>query len=207
MEVVWENDQVMVINKPKGMVCVREENPKKWPVVAHRLDKETSGCLLMAKDPETLKFLMNEFRQRRVDKTYLALVHGILEPETGKIKLPLGTPDKGNFRQGVRFDGKMAETEWRVLKRFNNLSFLRVRTYTGRKHQIRAHLAHLGYPLFSDSRYLNKRQLAVDRKRLNRQFLHAERLKFSLPSGEKKEVVIKLPEELRKLVYGNKKIS
>ena len=194
LEIVWQNSDVMVVNKPSGMICIREDNPKKWPVVAHRLDKETSGCLLMAKNLESLEFLMGQFKNRKIDKEYLALVHGWIEPKEGRMRLPLA---KGR----VRYDGKMADTAWETVKRFikdeEKLSLLRLKIYTGRTHQIRVHLAHLGHPVFADSKYLNKRQMKLDRQIFNRHFLHARKIGFSLPDGLRQEVVVEMPQELK----------
>jgi 23S rRNA pseudouridine1911/1915/1917 synthase len=204
LEVVWENDEVMVVNKPNGMVCVRDEALKSWPIIAHRLDKETSGALLMAKNLESLKFLMDQFKRRKVDKEYVALVHGWVEPKEGRIKLPLSNKG-GGVRWGVRYDGKTADTAWGTLKRYcskdgDKFSLLKIKIYTGRTHQIRVHLAHLGYPVFSDSKYLNKKQMRLDRQVLNRHFLHAEKIGFRLPDGPKKEVEVGLPKELSEVI-------
>jgi len=204
LEIVWENDDVMVVNKPNGMICVREESLTDWPIIAHRLDKETSGALLMAKNPESLRYLMDQFKNRKIDKEYLTLVHGWIEPKEGRVKLPLSNRGKGDVRQEIRYDGKMADTAWETLKRFlkNNekFSLLKLKIYTGRTHQIRVHLNHLGYPVFSDSQYLNKQQMKLDRQILNRQFLHASKVVFSLPDGIKQEVEIELPKELKKII-------
>lgn len=195
---------MLVMDKPNGTVCVREEKIKEWPVIAHRLDKETSGALIMAKNAETLRFLMKQFKDRKIDKEYLALVHGWIEPQKGRIRLPLGNKRAGDVRRSVRYDGKMADTAWETVKRFkrdgDKLSLLRLKIYTGRTHQIRVHLAHLGYPVFSDGQYLKKFQLKKDRRVLSRHFLHAKKISFGLPSGEKQEVMVKLPEDLQNIL-------
>jgi 23S rRNA pseudouridine1911/1915/1917 synthase len=204
MEIVWQNNDIMVVNKPSGMLCFREETPTEWPVMAHRLDKETSGALLMAKNPESLKFLMDLFKRRKMDKEYLALVHGWIEPSEGRIKLPLANKGAGDVRRSVRYDGKMADTSWEVVERLKKygekLSLLKIKIYTGRTHQIRVHMAHLGYPVFSDSQYLHKNLMRADREILKRHFLHAHKIAFDLPNGGRKEVVVDLPKELKEVL-------
>jgi len=203
-DVLWENDDVVVINKPRGMLCVRDESLTEWSIIAHRLDKETTGCLVMAKNIKTLKFLMSQFKERKIDKEYVALVHGHVEPTEGRIRLPLANKGQGDVRQGVRYDGKIADTAWETDKRLvldgEKLSLLNLKIYTGRTHQIRVHMAHLGYPVFSDSQYLSKTILKKDRQILNRHFLHAKRIAFALPDGTKQEVEAKLPKDLVKVL-------
>jgi RluA family pseudouridine synthase len=200
MEIVWQNDNIMVVNKLSGMVCIRDETLKEWPVIAHRLDKETSGALLMAKNLKALRFLMSQFKNRKVDKDYVALVHGWLEPKKGRIKLPLAKVGKGDVRQGIRYDGKVADTAWETVERFlkdgSKLSLLNLKIYTGRTHQIRVHLNHLGHPVFADSKYLNKVQMSADRQVLDRHFLHARKIGFNLLNGQRQEVVAELPKKL-----------
>lgn len=200
MDIVWENDDVMVVSKPSGMLCFREDEPTEWPVMAHRLDKETSGVLMMAKNPESLRFLMDQFKRRKIDKEYLALVHGWIEPKDGRVKLPLANKGAGDVRRSVRYDGKMADTAWETVERLEKdgqkLSLLKIKIYTGRTHQIRVHMAHLGHPVFSDSQYLNKALLEKDRQVLKRHFLHAHKISFKLPNGDRKELVVDLSKEL-----------
>lgn len=195
---------MLVINKPSGMLCVRDESLTEWPVIAHRLDKETSGCLLMAKNLKSLRFLMKQFKDRKVDKEYTTLVHGWIEPKEGRIRLPLANRGQGDVRWGVRYDGKVADTAWDTVKRFasdgEDLSLLKVKIFTGRTHQIRVHLSHLGYPVFSDSQYLSKFQYKLDRQKLDRQFLHASKIVFSLLDGTRQVVQADMPRELLDLV-------
>lgn len=222
MEVVWENEEIMVVNKPAGLLTLREngvrgESVQDWAEknlkvggdrggIAHRLDRETSGALLIAKKLDSLKFLMKQFKKRKIDKEYVALVHGWIEPREGRVKLPLANKGKGDVRQGVRYDGKMADTAWATVERFlqgeEKLSLLNLKIYTGRTHQIRVHLAHLGYPVFADSKYLNSSQMKLDRQVLDRHFLHARKIAFDLPNGQRQEVVVELPKELAGLVGG-----
>lgn len=238
IEIVWENEDAVVINKPAGVVVnrvesVKEETIQDWVEeqewwqkeekeevfvqrsgVAHRLDKETSGCLLIAKNSESLKELMAQFKKRETEKEYVALVHGWIEPEEGRVKLPLGRSQNDRKKQEVRYDGKAADTIWRrveVYKGVNKeewqgrepwgskLSLVRIQLMTGRMHQIRVHLSHLGYPIFADEKYLNREQWEKDILVLSRHFLHAEKLGFRVKE-EKIEVRASLNEDLEKCV-------
>ena len=238
IEVVWENKEALGINKPAGVVVNRAESVKektiqdwveeqKWwkkeekdevfknrSGIAHRIDKETSGCLLIAKNPKTLNELMSQFKKRETKKEYLALVHGWIEPKEGRIRLPLARSGTDRKKQEVRYDGKMADTIWKRTDIFagidkeewrgkepwgDRLSLVNIKLMTGRMHQIRVHLSHLGYPIFADEKYLNKEQWGRDSLILKRHFLHAEKIGFKI-TGEKIEVVAPLNEELKKCV-------
>lgn len=235
IEVMWQNEEALVINKPAGLVVNRAESVKEETVqdwvekqdwwqeaekdvefkkrsgLAHRLDKETSGCLLIAKTAESLKSLMSQFKKRQTEKYYLALVHGWIEPEEGQLKLPLARSVVDRKKQEVRYDGKMAETRWKRKEKYEGaemkdwwgrepwgekLSLVEIRLMTGRMHQIRVHLAHLGYPILADEKYLGGEQWQRDSQLLSRHFLHAEKIVFRLLSGKKKEVKAGLSEEL-----------
>lgn len=236
IEIVWENEDVLVINKPAGVVVnrvesVKEETIQDWVEeqewwqkeekeevfvqrsgVAHRLDKETSGCLLIAKNSESLKELMAQFKKRETEKEYVALVHGWIEPKEGRVKLPLGRNQNDRKKQEVRYDGKVADTIWRRVGVYkgvdkegwqgrepwgSKLSLVRIQLMTGRMHQIRVHLSHLGYPIFADEKYLNREQREKDILVLRRHFLHAEKLGFRV-KGERVEVSAPLNEDLEK---------
>lgn len=164
--------------------------------IAHRLDKETSGCLLAANDPKTLKFLMDQFRRRLIKKEYVALVHGRLEPGEGEVRLPLRRSKSERLKREVGYDGKMAQTSWKVERYFKNYSLVRLWPLTGRMHQIRVHLSHLGHPLFGESKYQSQSRAGEDRKMLNHHFLHAEKIGFSDLSGKWITVVCDLQEDM-----------
>lgn len=168
--------------------------------ICHRLDKETSGCLLIAKNPKALVHALKEFKERRVEKEYLALVHGLVSPSEGTMRLPLARTKFDREKFEVRYSGKMAETSWKVEKFFNNSTLVRLFPKTGRTHQIRVHLSHLGYPIWSDERYLRKDFLVKDRENLNHHFLHAEILRLTGVDGERIEVRADLPEDEVKLL-------
>jgi 23S rRNA pseudouridine1911/1915/1917 synthase len=168
--------------------------------VAHRLDKETSGCLLVGSDPKVLSFLMDQFREKKIKKEYVALVHGRMEPASGVVRLPLRRSRSNRLKREVGYDGKVAETTWRVEKYFRDYSLVRLWPLTGRMHQIRVHLSHLGYPIFGDLKYLSKGLLMEDRLRLDRHFLHAEKIEFFDLSGRKVEVESELPADAVRLL-------
>ena len=171
--------------------------------VVHRLDKETSGLLILAKTVEAFQALKNQFKQRKTAKEYLALVHGIPVPKTGTINLPIKRNILNRHKFCVDVDGKMARSAYQIdhiyKDQFNNLySIIRVNIFTGRTHQIRVHLSHLGYPIVSDSLYLGKR-LKQDLTWCPRVFLHAAKLSFLHPlSGERLEFESKLPGDLNR---------
>jgi len=177
--------------------------------VCHRLDKETSGCLVIAKTPEALRYYLGLFKNRKITKTYLALVHGRVEPETGEVVLPLKRSLYDREKWQVHYEGKKAVTGWQVEKHFNYpghehwkdaLTLVRLNLKTGRTHQIRVHLSFLGWPVFSDYKYLNRKFSKEDRKYLSHHFLHAEQIGFTTYEGKKILVAAPLPEDCRKFL-------
>lgn len=222
-EIVYNSEDHLVINKPAGVVVNRAESVngetvqdwieksgqlsafsgqgseeilfRKRSGICHRLDKETSGCLLIAKNPTALIHALKEFKERRVEKEYLALVHGLVNPKEGTIKLPLARTRFDREKFEVRFSGKMAETSWKVEKYFKDTTLIRLFPKTGRTHQIRVHLSHMGFPIWSDERYLRKDFLVEDRKHLSHHFLHAEVLRLKSISGEVIGAKAKLSED------------
>ena len=224
--ILYEDEDVLVINKPAGVVVNRSDTAgvtvQDWLVdrlrinrksgelmqarggLAHRLDKETSGCLLVAKNEKSLKELMRQFRAREVKKSYLALVHGWLEPAEGVIRLPIARDVLSRERRKVNYEGKQAETKWQVIKLLtresDRYSLVRLWPKTGRTHQIRVHMKHLKHPLFADLMYLGKK-MRGDREILSRHFLHAESIEFNHPrSGDRVVVKSVLPADLKKVL-------
>ena len=228
MEIIYEDEQILVLNKPAGVVVnrsetVRGETIQDWLVkylgkermqgklmksrngLAHRLDKETSGCLLIGKSEEVLERLLAAFKGREVEKEYLALVHGLVEVGEGGMSLPIERDRRDREKRRVGYQGKKAETWWKVEEYFEKneekLTLLRIWPKTGRTHQIRVHLAHIGHPIFSDSMYLAKKKREADREKLARHFLHACKLTFNHPVENRKvEVEAPLGEELEFLL-------
>ncbi len=221
MEIVYEDADLLVINKPPGLVVDRSTLEKPGRLIVHRLDKETSGLLVMAKTPEALKGLQKQFKERKVKKHYLALVHGLVEtPRRGvcTIDKSIGRSPKGvgkfvvveGGRPGGR-RGRPSVTGYTVKKLYSwvhgrepnrdKLTLLDVEPRTGRTHQIRVHLKSIGHPVVGDKIYASRRQQKEDAKIIKRQFLHAYRLSFSHPrTGEWLTFELDLPEDLREVL-------
>lgn len=160
--------------------------------IVHRLDKETSGILILSKTPQAFEHLKNQFKNGLTEKTYLTLVHGKVAPREGEINVPIGRLPWNRMRFGVLMGGREAQTYYKVKEYFFlsdgkkklPLTLLEMYPKTGRTHQIRVHMQHLGYPLFSDELYAGRRQSKADRRILPRHFLHAARLSI-IPPEEK----------------------
>jgi len=196
---IYEDEDVLAIDKPAGI------NSDDFEKRVHRLDKDTSGVLLIAKNDRSLEFLQKQFKERRVTKKYLALATGNLKDEEGAIETLLGRSPKDKRKQKAylsqepKSEGKrLAVTKYKVLQRFENYDLIELEPKTGRKHQIRAHLVYLNHPLAGDKLYGFKNQPTP--KGLTRQFLHATYLKITLPSGKTMEFSSELPEELNNVL-------
>jgi 23S rRNA pseudouridine1911/1915/1917 synthase len=180
------------------------DEPETRPGIVHRLDKDTSGVILVARNQKYFEYLKKLFQAGQIKKTYLALVWGKPEPKTGVIKKPIFLKH-GAVKRTV-WKGKMekeAITEYKVLKFFNNFSLVRVMPKTGRTHQIRVHLASIGHPIVGDSLYGPKKLVSgLPKKILNlkRQFLHAQSLEFSPIEGKRIKIEAELPEELKRVI-------
>ncbi len=170
----------------------------------HRLDKDTSGINLFAKNQEALIFFQKQFKNRKVEKRYTALAVGKVKENKGTIETLIGRSKKDGKKQKVylfnepgSLEGKRrAITEYKVIKRLKDYTLLQVMPKTGRKHQIRCHMAYLGHPVAGDKVYGFKGQLCP--KELLRHFLHASYIKIKLPNGEYKEFNSELPKDLEK---------
>lgn len=210
LKVLFENDDYLVIEKPAGITVNRSDTTSKEITlqdlidkenkidkndpdqefldrsgIVHRLDKETSGALIIAKNSSSFRELQRQFKERIVKKTYLALAHGDIKPETGEINVPIGRLPWNRKRFGVLAGGREAMTRYEVeaYYKFENevLSFVRLFPKTGRTHQIRVHLKHINHPIFSDPLYGGRKVSISDRKILPRVFLHAEQISFLDP--------------------------
>lgn len=202
LNIIFENTDLLVIDKPAGMVvhpaaghesgtlvhAVLGHSPdiegiggERRPGVIHRLDKDTSGLILMAKNDRAHRWLQDQFRLRKVEKTYLALVDGKPPTPSGRIEAPIGRHPMHRKQMAIVPPGRGREaiSEYKLLERFNNHSMLEVRPQTGRTHQIRLHCAFLGCPIVGDTIY-GRRQPSVP---INRYFLHAARLTVMLPDN------------------------
>ena len=172
--------------------------------IVHRLDKETSGILVVAKTQEAFEKLQAQFKERTVDKEYLALVHGKTDPE-GEIRAPIDRHPKFRRRFEVVEGGRESATSYRreaTLKNGEEIySYLRVHPLTGRTHQIRVHLKHIGFPVVSDPLYLSDKRLKEDLKFCPRLFLHAASLTFTHPSsGARMRFEAEIPDDLKKAI-------
>jgi 23S rRNA pseudouridine955/2504/2580 synthase len=210
--ICFEDSNIMVIDKPAGMAVhggsglawgvidvVRKMRPGRNVDLVHRLDRETSGCLLLALDGDALRSLNDQVRLNELDKRYLCLLDGHLRESTIDVDEPIGKHD----RSGERFmrvdpEGKPAHTTFRLLQNYGPCSYVEAQLHTGRTHQIRVHAAHLGTALVGDKRYApaarNKHWKAMGARRL---FLHAHQLRFRSLNGEEQLVNAQLPADLK----------
>ena len=210
IEIVYEDETLVVVNKPAGIVVHPAPGTPSGtlanalayhfqqlpgsgtgvrPGIVHRLDRDTSGLMVVAKTETALENLSDQFRDRTVYKSYLALVHGRVSPEKGKIDQPLARDRSNRTRMAVVRGGRNALTLYRVQRSFDRFTLLDVELKTGRTHQIRVHLAWLKHPVVGDETYGGGRdntiqdpQLRARIRHLNRQFLHAQKLGFIHPA-------------------------
>ena len=214
LAIVHEDPSVIVIDKPAGMVVHPAPGHERGTVVnavlahapgvringsirpgiVHRLDKDTSGLLIVAKDERALALLAAQFQARQTIKRYLALLDGEVEPDEGVIDVPIGRDPRARQRMAALREGRPAISHFRVLERFSGATLVEVRIETGRTHQIRVHCAFIGHPVVGDSVY--GRQKLPDGIALGRQFLHAVELGLTLPDGTWHDFVSPLPDDL-----------
>jgi len=222
VEIIYEDNDIIVVNKPKGMVVhPANGNPDGTlvnaimaickdslsgiggeirPGIVHRLDKDTSGLLIIAKNDKAHVNMSEQIKNHEVKKTYIALVRGILKENEATIDMPIGRSTSDRKKMAVNKKGKNAVTHIKVLKRFDKYTLLEVNIETGRTHQIRVHLSHIGYPIIGDYTYSNgKNEFGVEG-----QCLHAKQLEFKHPiTGQEMKLEAELPgyfnEILRKL--------
>lgn len=230
----------MVLEKPAGLVVdksqTQQENTlENWLAdkvknvdrngIVHRLDKDTSGLILIAKTPQVLENLQKQFQDRVVKKEYLALVHGIID-KPGKVEGAIGRNQGNREKFSVVLEGKQAETEYEPVKQltidneqlakifsglnkiqmrklermnYNQFTLVKCHPLTGRTHQIRVHLKHIGFPIVADEKYTGRKVCRLDKRWCPRQFLHAFRIEFRHPqTNEWMEFESKLPEDLEK---------
>jgi 23S rRNA pseudouridine1911/1915/1917 synthase len=235
LKIVYEDDDLMVIDKPAGLVvhpapghsggtlvnAILHHLPglegvggERRPGIVHRLDKQTSGLIVIAKHDRSHRFLQRQFAARTVHKVYLALLEGQISPENGRISAPIGRHPIHRKRQAVlpvnpqtgETKGREAITEYHTIGLYStrlnsgeigNFTLVEAVLHTGRTHQIRVHFAWMKHPVVGDTLYGYRRQ----RIPLDRQFLHAHKLRFQLPAtGEIREFIAPLPEELQQVL-------
>jgi len=208
ISVLYENADVVVVDKPEGLASIPERQPQGESLVellsaergeklytVHRLDKETSGVIIFARNAEAHRWLNRQFERRLVEKAYLALVHGVVAEDGGTIDEPLR--QFGSGRIGVDKDGgKASVTEFTVVERYEAFTLVEARPRTGRRHQIRVHLYHLGHPIAGDPLYGE----AAMQKEIPRLMLHAQRINVALPSGTDLAVEAPVPQLLADLI-------
>ncbi len=211
--IVFEDGDLLVINKPSGLAVhggsglsfgliegLRRLRPEdRYLELVHRLDRDTSGLIMIARRPAILRELHRQLREDKVDKRYSALVYGRWPRGLGRVDAPL---EKNVLKSGERMvrvtrEGRRAITEFSVLERLGEATFVEAKPITGRTHQIRVHAQHAGYPLMGDEKYANERAQALSRQvGLKRLFLHASRLRFSLPNTGPLELQAELDPDL-----------
>jgi 23S rRNA pseudouridine1911/1915/1917 synthase len=221
---LFEDETLLVIDKPAGMIVNRAETTKGEETVqdwikdnfdfplancqilrnglVHRLDKETSGLLLIAKTQKAFEDLQKQFKERKIKKKYLALAHGKVEPAQGVIQAAISRSPFDRKKFGVFLGGRKAETNYKVEKYYHldteNYSFLELTPTTGRTHQIRVHLKFIGHPLVADEKYAGRKIIRKDKKWCPRLFLHAAGLSFIHPvSHQEISLSSELPSDLR----------
>ena len=224
LEILYEDDDVLAVNKPAGMVVHAGAGCRSGtlvnallhrfqslsgvggelrPGIVHRLDRYTSGVILAARHDAAHRHLAAQFASREVEKVYLALVHGTVKQETGRIEKPISRDPVRRIRMTARLGrGRTALTDYKVLRRFRHFTLLEVRIGTGRTHQIRVHLAAAGHPVAGDRLYGAPASVEGP-PAPGRFFLHARRITFRKPStGERVTVEAPLPEELERWMQG-----
>jgi len=213
--ILHEDPDLLVVNKPAGMAvhggsglpwglidALRQDRPGDYLELAHRLDRETSGCLVIARNGAALNHLSAQFRDGTVKKRYLCLLDGQLPEDLVEVDAPLSR-EEGEARTpvAVQEGGKPSLTRFRLLQRFRDCSYVEAELLTGRTHQIRAHARHLGLPLAGDAKYADRKALKRWKARgLTRLFLHAHRLGLVARSGEQLEFNAPLPDSLREVL-------
>jgi len=219
LNIIYEDDDILIINKEKGMVVhPGAGNPdgtlvnaimakckdslsgiggKIRPGVVHRIDKDTSGLVIIAKNDKTHIDISEQIKNREVEKTYLALVRGNIKENEATINMPIGRSTKDRKKMAVDKKGKEAITEFKVLERYEGFTYIEVKIKTGRTHQIRVHMAEIGYPIVGDEVYSNGRNPF----NVKGQMLHAAKLGFIHPTTKEKLIFeAPLPEYFEKIL-------
>jgi 23S rRNA pseudouridine1911/1915/1917 synthase len=214
LDIVHEDESMLVVNKPAGMVvhpgaghtsgtlvnAVLGRYPRNGDIggadragIVHRLDKDTSGLILIAKDENTHAALQRQFKHRQVNKTYLALIEDHIQPKEGVIDAPIGRDKRQRKKMAVVRSGREAQTTYHAIEYLTGHTLLEVHPLTGRTHQVRVHLSWMGWPIVGDAIYGRRRQPLLK----SRHFLHAARLELTHPAtGDQVEFEAPLPQEL-----------
>lgn len=216
LDIVYEDDDVIVVNKPQGMVVhpapghpdhtlvnallyhspLSTINGEFRPGIVHRIDKDTSGLLMVAKNDMAHRSLAAQLKAKTNEREYVALVHGVINEDQGTIDAPLGRSPKDRKKQAVVADGRHAVTHFKVLKRYQHYTLVSCRLETGRTHQIRVHMKYIGHPLAGDPLYGPRKTLPG-----NGQYLHARLLGFKHPrTGKQLTFTAPLPSYFQKML-------
>ena len=219
LDIIYEDSDIIVVNKPKGMVVhPANGNPdgtlvnailsicknslsgiggELRPGIVHRLDKDTSGLIIVAKNDKAHINMSEQIKERNVKKTYIALVRGNVPEEEATINMPIGRSTKDRKKMAVTKNGKQAITHFKVLKRYSKYTLLEIKIETGRTHQIRVHMAEIGYPIVGDAVYSNgKNEFGIEG-----QMLHAYKLEFMHPITNKHmELTAPLPQYFEEIL-------
>lgn len=214
IEIVYEDLDLMIINKAPGIVVhptkghpigtlanalvyYMQEKDEQFKIrFVNRLDRDTSGLIIVAKNPYAQQELSKQMQEDKVEKFYLSVVKGVINEDEGTIDAPIGRPDPDDITRTVYDGGQPSVTHFKVLQRLNDATLIRLKLETGRTHQIRVHMKHIGYPLIGDTLYGY-----MDEELIKRQALHAETLVFYQPrTNEKIEVNTSMPLDMEELV-------
>ncbi len=202
LKILFENNDLIAIDKPEGIASITENDTSLDSIhsllekklsqkifIVHRLDKEVSGVILFTKNARTHKYLNQQFNNRTIKKSYIALVHGVMKNDDGVINKPIR--EFGSGRMGVDENkGKTSITAYKVLKRFDNYTLIELNPTTGRRHQLRVHLYYIGNPIVGDTRYGAKEF----QSKFLRIMLHAKKIVFESPPGKHITVESEIPE-------------
>lgn len=202
LDVLYEDEDVLVIDKPPGLVVhpspghrggtlvdgllaaipeIVDAGEADRPGIVHRLDRDTSGVMIVAKNDPAKTFLTGQFEDRSVEKHYLGFVEGILKPDHGAIEAPIGRDSRNRQRMAVVHRGRSARTDYAVVEHFDRHTLVDIRPLTGRTHQIRVHFSAIKHPIVGDRTYGQESSV------VERQFLHASSLSITLPSGDRRQ--------------------
>ncbi|MDA7746689.1 RluA family pseudouridine synthase [Psychromonas sp.] len=197
LDIIYHDQDIVVLNKPSGLLSVPGRDPwhkdslalrvmRVWPnaSVVHRLDMATSGIIILALQKSAQSHMGRQFQQKVIDKTYFARVEGIIEQESGLIDLPLRCDWENRPRQIVDFElGKSSQTKWEIIKREKQTTLVKLTPLTGRTHQLRVHMQHLGHPIVGDEFYATEFGKNISPDRLA---LHAASITLTHPSSEQR---------------------
>ena len=226
IEIIYEDGDALVVNKPSGLTVHPKnisddsatltravlksrpeiagvgDDPQMRPGIVHRLDKDVSGVMIIAKTNKAFAHLKSQFQNRLVEKEYIALVNGKMEKGIGTISFKIARSKRSGkmVARPQSQEGKDAITEYEVLQKFPNATLLSVKIMTGRTHQIRAHFSAIGHPIVGDKLYKSSKSARSAKLQLDRVFLHAKQLTVNLPNGERRAFEAPMPKELQNLL-------